>query len=53
MIPHERTQSPKGDATSAKDIPDTTTSDIRQTRRKIQNRVNQRAFRTYGAYLLA
>lgn len=50
MIPHKR---PSADAISGEVIPDMTTSEVRQARRKIQNRVNQRAFRKYWAYLQA
>ncbi|KAL6890954.1 hypothetical protein GGI43DRAFT_210946 [Trichoderma evansii] len=46
MIPNKTTQSPNGDAISVEVIPDMTISEIRQARRKVQNRVNQRAFRS-------
>lgn len=54
MVPHKR---PNADTMSDEIIPEVipgmTTSEIRQARRKIQNRVNQRAFRKYMAYLQA
>ncbi|UKZ68591.1 uncharacterized protein TrAtP1_009616 [Trichoderma atroviride] len=46
MASSKRTQSPDMDAISDEVIPGMTTSEIRQARRKIQNRVNQRAFRS-------